>query len=434
MNPPLTAHDEAATNRTGMATRSSLLRELSEQAVLETIFREGPVTRPEIATRTNLSKPAVSAVVTRLQQAGLVHEAGAREGRRGRKPMAYVVSNRAGFVVGVDIGGTNVRVGAADLFGALICEERDQTHKTSQRAVSAQIMGMVDKVIHAASAQHERPLALGISTPGVVDQVSRRVTSLAYNLSPGGDFDQLSVIGERFGVPVLVENNVNLAAIGERWSGIARGVSTFAFVSIGTGVGMGIVVDDELVRGAHGAAGEIAYLPSHVDPFDERHRLHGGLEDEVGAAGILGAFRARCDGGETPHSAHDVFELARQGHRDALAVVDEVAERIGIAVAAVCAIIDPELVVLGGGIGGNGLLVGPVRARVAALLPLVARIETSRLGDNASLYGAIAMALRHARAQVFSPGLGNDVPALNGQVFGPAAPAGGVPLIVGIEG
>jgi predicted NBD/HSP70 family sugar kinase/biotin operon repressor len=397
--------------RLGAATRSSVLRELNEQAVLEAIFREGPITRPELASRTSLSRPAISAVVNRLEQAGLVRASGARDGRRGRKPMAYVVSNRAGFVVGVDIGGANVRVGAANIFGELICDERESTAKDSPRSTSQQITAMVRRVVDDASVKHERPLAIGVSTPGVVDQDSRRVTSLAYNLSPGGDFDPLSAIGDRFGVPVLVENNVNLAAVGERWAGVARGVPTFAFISIGAGVGMGVIIDDELVRGAHGAAGEIAYLPSGVNPFDERHRVHGGLEDEIGAAAILDALRGTGDGDPPASSAEEVFELALAGNEGARSVVDRVAQRIGVAIATVCAVIDPALVVLGGGIGSNPALAAPVRATVAALLPVAVRIETSRLGENAALYGAIAIALRRARGQVFSPALRKSAPA-----------------------
>src|SRR5204862_464560 len=162
---------------------SNLLRERSEQAVLEVVFREGPITRPEIAARTNLSKPTVSAVVDRLEKAELVHATGEREGRRGRKPMAYVVSDRAGFVVGV---------------------------------------------------------------------------------------------------------------------------------------GIGVVIDDEVVRGAHGAAGEICYLPLGTDPFDERHRLHGALEDEIGAAAIVAAWRN--EDGPAPASPEEVFDRARAGEPAALRI------------------------------------------------------------------------------------------------------------------
>src|ERR1700739_3233844 len=170
-------------------SRLSLLRELGEQAVLETIFRKGPITRPEIAAATNLSKPTVSAAVSRLEQGGLVHSSGMRAGQRGRKPVAYVVSSRAGFVVGGDIGGSNVRVAAADLFGEPLCDVTKPTAKDGGRGVGVQVLEMVGEVIDQASAVHGRPLALGISSPGIVDRASGTVTSLAYNVAPEGGFD-----------------------------------------------------------------------------------------------------------------------------------------------------------------------------------------------------------------------------------------------------
>jgi len=260
-------------------------------------------------------------------------------------------------------------------------------------------------VIDEAGAVHGRPLALGISVPGIVDQTSGRVTSLAYNVVPEGGFDPLEVIRDRFDLPVLVENNVNLAAVGEKWFGLARGVSTMVFIAIGAGIGMGIIIDDEVVRGAHGAAGEIGYLPLVGDPFDPRHRLHGGLEDEIGAAGIVTAFNARRASDDPElSSVHDVFGLAGAGNAAARSVVDHVASRLGTAIAPVCAILDPELVVLGGGIGASPLLLRPVRGSAAALVPITARIETSLLGDRAALQGAIAVALHTARTMLLSPG------------------------------
>jgi predicted NBD/HSP70 family sugar kinase len=403
-------------DRSSTDSRLSLLRELGEQSVLETIFREGPITRPEISAATGLSKPTVSAAVGRLEHAGLVHAAGTRAGQRGRSPVAYVVSDQAGFVVGADIGGTNVRVAASDLFGEPICDCQRPTSKDSARAVGVQILEMISEVMERAGANRGRPLALGISAPGVVDQASGRVTSLAYNVTPEGGFDPLEVIRDRFDLPVLVDNNVNLAAVGEKWFGLARGVGTMVFIAIGAGIGMGIIIEDELVRGAHGAAGEIGYLPLVGDPFDPRHRLHGGLEDEVAAAGIQAAFAERrgasggdgrsggASGGGEPVSAAEVFDLAASGDSDARAVVEHVASRLGAAIATVCAIVDPELVVLGGGIGANPLLLRPVRGAAAALVPITARIEISRLGDRAALQGAIAVALQAARAQLLSQG------------------------------
>src|SRR4051794_23510938 len=386
----------------------SLLRELGEQAVLETIFRKGPITRPEIAAATNLSKPTVSAAVMRLEQGGLVRAAGRRGGQRGRKPVAYVVSARAGFVVGGDIGGSNLRVAAADLFGEPICDVRRPTPKDGGRAVGTQILEMVSEVIDEAASVHGRPLALGISSPGIVDRASGRVTSLAYNVAPEGGFDPpLELIRDRFELPVLVDNNVNLAAVGEKWFGLARGASTVVFIAIGAGIGMGIIINDELVRGAHGAAGEIGYLPLVGDPFNPRHRLHGGLEDEIGAAGIVAAFK-EGRGADDPEltSAQEVFDLAAAGNAAARSVVDHVAARLGTAIATVCAILDPELVVLGGGIGASPLLLRPARGSAAALVPITARIETSLLGERAALQGAVAVALQAARTSLLAGALG----------------------------
>jgi predicted NBD/HSP70 family sugar kinase len=404
---------ESSGRRAPGDSRLSLLRELGEQAVLETIFRQGPITRPEIAAATSLAKPTVSAAVSRLEQAGLVRAAGIRPGPRGRRPVAYVVSARAGFVVGCDLGGTNVRVASADLFGEPIAEVRHATTKAGSRAVGVQILETVTEVIDRSSSTHGRPLALGISVPGVVDQSTGQVTSLAHNITPEGGFDPLAVIRGRFDMPVLVDNNVNLAAVGERSFGVARGVPTMAFIAIGAGIGMGIIIDNELVRGAHGAAGEIAYLPLAGDPFDPRHRLHGGLEDEVAAAGILAAYE-QSGGSQSSKAAtaHDVFDLAAKGEPAAVAVVEQVCARLGVAIAAVCAILDPELVVLGGGIGANPLLLRPVRGATAALVPISPRIETTMLGERAALQGALAVALQAAREDLLSQaGNGGLAPA-----------------------
>ena len=221
-----------------------------------------------------------------------------------------MVRDNAGFVVGIDIGGTNIRAGAADVFGEPIGDEQQPTTHQGGRAVAAQVLEIAGRVAERASSTHERLLAIGVSTPGVVDQQSG-IARLAFNVTEDGMLDPLSAIGGRFGVPVLIDNNVNLAALGEKSFGLARGVSTMVFIGVGAGVGMGIIMDDDLVRGAHGGAGEIGYLPLVGDPFDPRHRLHGGLEDEVGAAGILAAFSAaRSAGDPDASSAQEVFELA----------------------------------------------------------------------------------------------------------------------------
>src|SRR4051812_23917845 len=230
----------------GASPRPNLLRELSEQAILETIFREGPITRPEIAARTRISKPTVSAAVDRLVRARLVQPAGERPGRRGRTPLAFTVNSSAGYVIGVDIGSTHLRVEAIDIYG-----ERLAGLELETAAVDEQIDAAVRQLDAELAPTHQDLLALGVSTPGVVDPATRRVTSLAWHVHATGDF-------ARFGVPVRVDNDINMAAVGEKWRGLASGVSTFVFVSVGAGVGMGIVIEDALSGGVQGAGGRSA--------------------------------------------------------------------------------------------------------------------------------------------------------------------------------
>ncbi len=379
---------------------SDVLRELSEQSILEAIFRDGPITRPEIAARTGISKPTVSAVVNRLVQAELVQPAGERPSGRGRTPLAFVVNEAAGIVVGVDVGSTTLRVAATDIFGERLAEQEHATAPAGGKAVADQITAVVREIVGRLGPAHGELLAIGLSTPGVVDPVTRRVTSLAYRLSASGGFEALSVLEERFGVPVLVDNDINLAAVGEKWRGLAAGSSTFVFIGIGAGVGMGIVINDELYRGFHGAAGEIGYFPLAADPFAEQHRKLGGLEDEIGADGLVSAYNAGGAGDVT--AAREVFERAGAGDERARAVIEAVGQRLGLAIATVCAVLDPALVTLGGRIGSAPDLLPPVRATVARLFPLPIRIETSLLAERAALEGALAMGLQAARERFFS--------------------------------
>src|SRR3954452_8586274 len=145
----------------GESPRPNLLRELSEQAILETIFRDGPITRPEIAARTNISKPTVSAVVERLVEADLVQAAGERPGRRGRTPLAFTVNSAAGIVVGVDIGSTRLRLSAVDIYGAVLKDVELETARSGPREVEEQITRAVREIDRELGGRHGDLLALG---------------------------------------------------------------------------------------------------------------------------------------------------------------------------------------------------------------------------------------------------------------------------------
>jgi predicted NBD/HSP70 family sugar kinase len=199
-----------------------------------------------------------------------------------------------------------------------------------------------------------------------------------------------------FGDTLMIENDVDAAALAERAHGHGRDVDSFAFVSIGTGIGMGLVLDGTLRRGAHGAAGEIAYLPletADADPDDVRRR--GGLEAAASAGGVV--YAARRIGLDVT-SARDVFAAAADGDERAGRVVAAEAVVVARAVCAVVAVIDPALVVLGGGIGKADGLIDAVRRALAELAPVPTELRVSALGVDSVVDGCLASGLDRAWA------------------------------------
>ena len=206
---------------------------------------------------------------------------------------------------------------------------------------------------------------------------------------------------------VTLENDANLAALGERTYGSGREANTFVYVSVGTGIGMGIVIDGELYRGAHGVAGEVAYAPiPSSEPASPNARERGIVEEAASADAVVRTAKALGMRGSL--SAKQVFAAARAGDELALATVEREADRLALVVGAVVAILDPEFVVLGGGVGGNIDLLRPrVDSQLAQFSPLTTRIAEGELGKDAVVLGAIATALDTARDVVFEERAGS---------------------------
>jgi predicted NBD/HSP70 family sugar kinase len=259
----------------------------------------------------------------------------------------------------------------------------------AERALAA-VAELRDALVSATDLPAELIDGVVVGVPGVTG--SRDGTlQLAANV-PGleGRFFAAE-LHDRLGLPVTLENDINLAALGERWLGVARGVDDFVFLSVGTGMGAGIVLGGELHSGRHGFAGEIDFaleaLDEDVDPSAPR------------IAQIAAPIAAGHPGTELaePYEARSIFDAARRGDGAAEVVVAEVARRIALHLAPVSAVVDVELVVLGGGIGSNGdLLLGPVRRMLGEWLPFPPQVEVSTVGEAAVLAGALAVGVREA--------------------------------------
>jgi predicted NBD/HSP70 family sugar kinase len=368
--------------------------------VLERIRQLGPVSRAQVARTTGLSKPTVSQALSTLLRARLVREAGRSSGGKGPTAVLYEGNPVAGFVVALDVGRSTVRAAIADLAGEIVGQRDDRARPRSAGTLISQIGEVARAVADAAGVRWRQVTFVCVGSPGVLQPGGRHLR-LAHNL-PGWEREGvLEALHTELGPRVVFENDVNLATLGEQRMGLGKEVSNFVYLHIGTGVGMGLVLNGELFRGSGGAAGEVGYVPIAVrDPHERTSRRRGALESAVGARAVI--EEAQRLGLRDARSPKAVFEAARAGDRAARRVVATVAERIALAVAAIAPVVDPELVILGGAIGRQGdLLLDAVEQELTALSPFRPRIEVSALGEDAELHGAIALALQSAQDLLF---------------------------------
>lgn len=370
----------------------------SRHRVLDFLLdQEAAVTRPDIAVACDLSRPTVFTAIQHLEQAGVVHETGQRSGSPGRSAALFEVSPGAGAVLAIDIGGSNLRVAVADVRGRHLSELREPTARPGGPAIVAQTSDLARKAIAAAGTSPSTLRIATVSVPGVV-AADGNFVQFATNIDQPDPFDFRTPIADALGgTPVTLENNVNLAALGEQWRGVGRELATFAIVAVGAGIGAGLVHNGQLLRGAHGAAGEIAFLPSlgAHRPLDLRaHDAAGGLNLLNTAQGHPGWTRT------PPSSVEELFRRASAGEEPAAALVEDECARVAAVIASLCAVVDPEAVILTGGVGANERLMqrsSELAATMTLHSPVVIRSE---LGSRASLVGGIYLATQQARVAV----------------------------------
>ena len=365
-----------------------LLRNLNERTVLEAIRAGAPISRAEISRRSGISKPTVSLALQSLLEARLVRETTERPDGPGYGAVYFEPVADAALVLGLDLGARFVRGALCDLAGTVRArQDVELTVAAAEDAVDA-IERLRSSMLDASGLDPDRLDGVVVGVPGVVES-GTGVLRLAENVAGLEGRPFASELQSALGQPVTLENDINLAALGEQWQGVARGVDDFVFLSIGTGMGAGLVLGGELHRGRHGAAGEIDFALVGVD-----ERLDPSAPE---IAQLASRFAAR------EADARAVFGAARNGDENARAVVAEIARRIALHLAPIAAVADVELVVLGGGIGANGdLLLDPVSRLLAEWLPFPPRVEISTLGEAAVLTGALAIGLQSALENVFA--------------------------------
>ncbi len=375
---------------------ASLMRSINRSAILELIRKESPLSRSQIAKDLNMSLPTVMRIVDELMSEELVRHAGAGESTGGRPSSLIEFNGEAHAVIGVDLGGTKMYGMVADLAGN-IQYKLYRTHEENREMADGDYLnGLIDFIQHLLDAprpEGQSIRGIGVGAPAIT-LVPEGIVTWAPSLG-WRDLPLRDLLTEAFDLPVTVENDVNLSALGEWGFGAARGVSNLVQIAVGTGIGAGIMLDGAIYRGCQQAAGEVGYMLPNTAVLGQRHEGFGALELLASGTGIADRARQLLQKESTyfmpePLNAQTVFAEARAGKAWAKQVVAETVDYLALAIANVSVVINPEMVVLGGGVAQSAdLLVEPIRERLDGVIPFVPKIVTSELGRDAAVMGAI---------------------------------------------
>ena len=390
-------------------SRPAHLRQANARGLLHLLRRHNPCSKADLVRFSGLSAPTVSSGVSYLEGLGLVECIGDGESSGGRPPGLIRFNASHGYVVGADIGGTRLRMMMADLNGTVVTQW--STVLCKHQKTPEAVCGMVQHGLKAMCEQSGTPankvLHLTAGAPGITN-VDTGIVLSAPNLTDWNEVPLRDLLQRVTGLGVVVENDTNLAAVGEYRRGAAQGVENFVFIAVGTGVGAGIFLRGELHHGAQWCAGEIGYFGLSGQKREPmRVRQTGQLERVIGGGGIeqewcrlLGRRRPAGQAGLGKLRADQIFDLARDGEPLATEVLAYAAGLLADAVADVSLLLNPELVVLGGGVGSHAELCRVTQRLVERHEFARPQLRSSLLGTRAQLFGAISLSIAAAEAHL----------------------------------
>ncbi|HEX3960183.1 MAG TPA: ROK family transcriptional regulator [Trebonia sp.] len=385
----------------------SLLRELNDRAALELLLADGPLTRAQLSERTGVSKVTVSQMLARLEERGLVRVVGEQAGGRGPNAALYSVVPSSAYVAGLYVELDLVSAAVADVAGNRVANVSVDPSDVDDPV--GMVRDAIGRACESAGIDLADLSAVVIGSPGVLDPRTG-APRLAVNL-PTWHEGVLDGLRDALHTPVVIENDVNLAAMAERApDGAAAGLDDFVLVWLGGGLGLATVIGGQVLRGTGGAAGEIGWMPVHgtLLPSGNEHPGKAGLQALAGGWAIQALAMEHGFGGGSASEAiaAAVADIARgstaAGGSRGGEFLDEVAHRVAIGVAAVCVVLDPGLVVLGGPVGHAGA--DELAARVAAEVPRIClarpTVVPTTVHGEPVLRGAMQAALGQARARL----------------------------------
>jgi predicted NBD/HSP70 family sugar kinase len=363
------------------------------------IMRDGqPRTRSELAITTGLARSTVALRIDALMRLGLLRPVSDAISTGGRPSTQFSLNSSSHSVLAVDVGASHVRVAVIDLTGSVIAEVSDRLDiAEGPVAVLDRVISLGTELVKSGDTKGRALLAVGVGLPGPVEHATGRPINPP--IMPGWDrYDVAGTLGEHFGVPVLVDNDVNIMALGERQLAWPE-VDDLLFVKVATGIGAGVISGGTLRRGAQGTAGDLGhvYVPRGAEIYC-RCGNRGCLE-ALASGAALGRQLQTEDGAAL--SSLDVIERVRQGDIEAIQAVRQAGRDIGEVLTTCVSLINPSTIVIGGSLSAAGefLIAGVREAIYTRATPFATQhleITRSRMGADAAIAGAGVLAIEHA--------------------------------------
>jgi glucokinase-like ROK family protein len=373
-----------------------LVKQINKAIVLNTIYKKKPISRAEIAKATGLNKSTVSALVDELLAEGLILETGIGESQGGRKPVNLSINKEVGNIIGIDLGVNYILSVLTNFAGEIIWEKRISLKKTNDTSLLRvnDLLQLVEETIHNAPPSARGIIGIGIGVPGIVNYEQGHILS-APNLC-WTNVNLKEIVETRFQVPVFIDNEANAGAIGEKWFGSGKKATDLLYVSAGTGIGAGIVINNELYRGSQGLAGEIGHMTVELKGLPCSCGNHGCWEEYASEKAL---FRYMQNNATVDSlSVFDLIELAIGGDQLAQEGFRNVGKYLGIGVANLINAFNPEIVIIGNTLPLVGdILMDELRQEVAqrcfASNYYSVKILPSELNMHACAMGAAALVI-----------------------------------------
>lgn len=393
----------------------SLMREMNLTLILECLHQDAPLSRAQLARMTGLNKATVSSLVRELSEARFVHESGVEEGDKGRPATNLELNPNAGCLIGAEIGVDSISVLLADFSIRPLWQHREQTAPTQSQAA---ILGRTLDILREADAQARQAgapvLGLGLGVPGLMD-VSSGTLLFAPNLHWEGVPLRQRLEAE-FSFPIYVDNDANMAALGESYFGAARGADFVLYVAAGVGLGSGIVLNHRVLSGASGLAGEVGHMTLNPDgprcncgsygcweTYGSQWALFRRIREAV-AAGQASSLAELVRGDEAALTVPQVVEAARAGDTVAQKALEETGASLGLGLANLINALNPRRVVVGGTLSLAHEFILPAIRQVVERRALrwsheAAEIVIAAYQQEACVIGGVATVYHHILAQ-----------------------------------